>query len=91
MKFSKTIMTIVIFITMSSCSKKNLNLPEASAMPPRNQAPKSDIQPIEVSKCAIQFYKNMNYEDVAVLAHDMHTVCGLTEEQIVNLAQKSFN
>lgn len=92
-KMNSNKMQIILFlsIAMSGCSKKNLNLPDASKMPQASQDSITRVKPVEEDECSIQFNKNMKYEEVAVRANDMRTVCGLTDAQVLNLVRKSFN
>lgn len=87
----KILIILFLSIVVSSCSKKNLNLPDASEMPQTNQDSITRAKPIEEAECSIQFNKNMQHAEIALAASDMRTVCGLTDAQVLNLARSRFN
>ena len=91
MNSNKMLIILFLSIVISGCSKKNLNLPDASEMPQANQDSTTRVKPVEEDECSIQFNKNMKYEEVALAASDMRTVCGLTDVQVLNLARSRFN
>lgn len=75
MKCNHPVFLFVLVAGVSSCSVKDLNLPQASPMP------------VKKTTCPVRFETNMKLHEIAFTAREMQQVCGFKETLILELAR----
>ena len=82
---------IVLSLFLSAClQKENVVGYRPEPMAPQPVGPAENPQ-VDVRGCRVQFKKNMSYAEIAQTSYEVHRVCHLTEEQIVQVVQTTFN